>query len=60
MDGRVALRAFLDGDVDFLERLCTDPDALGAFEWAGFVDPKRRRRRWERDGYISYESPRSP
>jgi [ribosomal protein S5]-alanine N-acetyltransferase len=54
--GRVRLRAFIEDDLPFLDRLCTDPDALGEFEWPGFSDPRARRRRWERDGYISGDS----
>jgi RimJ/RimL family protein N-acetyltransferase len=50
------LRAFTEGDLPFLDRLCTDPDALGEFEWPGFGDPRARRKRWETDGYISAES----
>jgi RimJ/RimL family protein N-acetyltransferase len=52
----VHLRAFTEGDLAFLDRLCTDPDALGEFEWPGFGDPRARRKRWETDGYISAES----
>jgi ribosomal-protein-alanine N-acetyltransferase len=52
----VRLRAFTEDDLSFLDRLCTDPDALGEFEWPGFTDPRARRRRWERDGYISDDS----
>ncbi|MFJ2158040.1 GNAT family N-acetyltransferase [Streptomyces sp. NPDC087856] len=52
----IRLRAFTEGDLKFLDRLCTDPDALGEFEWPGFSDPKARRKRWETDGYISAKS----
>ena len=51
--GPVRLRAFAEDDLPFLDRLCTDPDVLGEFEWPGFTDPRARRRRWEHDGYIS-------
>ena len=54
--GSVRLRAFTENDLSFLDRLCTDPDILGEFEWPGFTDPRTRRRRWERDGYISDDS----
>lgn len=56
MDETVALRAFDEGDLGFLDRLSTDPDASGPFLWSGFVDPRTRRRRWEHDGYIGAES----
>jgi RimJ/RimL family protein N-acetyltransferase len=52
----VRLRAFTEDDLGFLDRLCTDPDALGEFEWPGFGDPRARRKRWESDGYISADS----
>ncbi|MFD0746118.1 GNAT family N-acetyltransferase [Phytohabitans flavus] len=52
MDGKVSLRAFLEEDLQFLDRLCTDPEAVGEFEWIGFIDPHIRRRRWEKDGYV--------
>ncbi|MEH0450259.1 GNAT family protein [Streptomyces sp. B21-102] len=52
----VHLRAFTEADLGFLDRLCTDPDALGEFEWPGFGDPRARRKRWEIDGCISAES----
>lgn len=55
-EGAVRLRAFTEADLGFLDRLGTDPDALGEFEWPGFGDPRARRRRWEHDGYISAES----
>lgn len=54
--GLVRLRAFIEDDLPFLDRLCTDPDVLGEFEWPGFTDPRALRQRWERDGYISAES----
>ena len=43
--GPVRLRAFAEDDLPFLDRLCTDPDVLGEFEWPGFTDPRARRRR---------------
>ena len=53
--GPVRLRAFAGDDLPFLDRLGTDPDMLGEFEWPGFTDPRAQRRRWEKDGYISAE-----
>ena len=49
-DGNLTLRAFREEDLGFLDRLCTDPAALGCFEWFGFRDARSRRRRWEQDG----------
>ncbi len=56
MNDRISLRAFREADLDFLDRLCTEPEALGWFEWNGFVDVHHRRRRWERDGYVGADS----
>lgn len=53
---RIRLRAFTEADLDFLDRLDTDPDALGTFEWFGFGDPCARRRRWEHDRYLGADS----
>ena len=55
-DFSVRLRAFTESDLDFLDRLDTDPGALGPFEWFGFHDPIGRRRRWEKDRYLGTES----
>ena len=52
----VSLRAFREDDLPFLDRLCTDPDAMGYFEWTGFVDVRSRRKRWEKDGYVGEDS----
>lgn len=56
MSERVELRAFLEDDLGFLDRACTDPETLGPTQWHGFRDPRARRRRWEHDGYIDSES----
>ena len=55
-DSGLALRALGADDLDFLDRLCTDPEALGPFEWPGFGDVRARRRRWEQDGYAGPDS----
>jgi [ribosomal protein S5]-alanine N-acetyltransferase len=56
MDGNVTLRAFREEDLGFLDRLCADPAALGAFEWFGFRDVRSWRRRWEQDGFVGPDS----
>jgi [ribosomal protein S5]-alanine N-acetyltransferase len=55
-DGKVTLRAFGADDLEFLDRLSSDPDALGPFEWVGIGDPRARRHRWERDGFVGADS----
>jgi RimJ/RimL family protein N-acetyltransferase len=52
----VTLRAFTEHDLPFLDSLCTDIDALGAFEWGGFMDVRARRKRWELDGFVGTDS----
>jgi [ribosomal protein S5]-alanine N-acetyltransferase len=56
MDRDLTLRAFTEDDLGFLERLDADPEALGPFEWVGFRDPRARRRRWERDGWVGEDA----
>jgi RimJ/RimL family protein N-acetyltransferase len=56
MDDTLTLRAFREEDLGFLDRLGTDPAALGPFEWFGFGDVHARRRRWEQDGYVATDS----
>jgi [ribosomal protein S5]-alanine N-acetyltransferase len=56
MDEDLTLRAFREEDLGFLERLDTDPAALGVFEWFGFRDVRTRRRRWEDDGFVGPDS----
>src|SRR5690349_11672485 len=56
MDDQVTLRAFREADLAFLERMSTDPLAAGEFVWSGFGDPRRRRQRWERDGYLGVDN----
>jgi len=56
MGDELRLRAFTEADLDFLDRLDTDPNALGTFEWFGFRDPRARRKRWEEDRFVGRES----
>jgi [ribosomal protein S5]-alanine N-acetyltransferase len=56
MDDNLTLRAFREEDLGFLDRLDTDPAALGAFEWFGFRDVRTWRRRWEQDGFVGPDS----
>lgn len=55
MEQELVLRVFREDDLPFLDRLCTDPEAVGTFEWIGFIDPHARRRRWEKNGYVGPE-----
>jgi len=52
MEDKLVLRPFTDDDLSFIDRICTDPEALGVFEWSGFSDSRSVRRRWESDGLL--------
>jgi hypothetical protein len=54
----VALRAVSQADLAFLDRLDSDPTALGEFEWPGFHSPARLRKEWEANGLLSAASSR--
>lgn len=42
----VTLRPVGEDDLPLLERFLTDPEAAGPFQWYGYADPDRFRRRW--------------
>lgn len=46
------LRPLEEADLGTLGRFDTEPSLSQPFEWAGFRDPRARRRRWEQDGYL--------
>ena len=50
--GDVTLRPIREDDLDDLCRYLTEPAVGGEFEWTGYMDPKRWRRRWEEDGWL--------
>lgn len=50
------LRPFVEADLPFLDRLGTDPAALGYWEYGEIVSPQVRRKRWEVDGLVGAES----
>lgn len=56
MAEQVSLRVFREDDLAVLDRVGVEPDLLGEYQWHGFVDPKARRRRWERDSYVGGEA----
>jgi RimJ/RimL family protein N-acetyltransferase len=49
----VILRPVVEDDLSVLERFLTDPEATGPFQWLGWSDPGRWRRRWAQDGLLS-------
>jgi RimJ/RimL family protein N-acetyltransferase len=56
MDNDVELRPVAEADLPILHRLTSDPESTGDFEWYGWRDPHRHRRRWEQDGMLGDES----
>lgn len=53
---KVCLRPVEERDLEALSRIDTDPAVSEPFEWRGFRDPRRGRRRWEEDGYLGSEA----
>ncbi|MFE0801914.1 GNAT family N-acetyltransferase [Streptomyces sp. NPDC058812] len=51
-DDPVILRPAAEDDLSVLERFLTDPEAAGPFQWLGWSDPGRWRRRWAQDGLL--------
>ncbi|MFJ2582635.1 GNAT family N-acetyltransferase [Kitasatospora aureofaciens] len=52
---KVTLRPISEDDLRLLEELLVDPDAAGAFQWFGWRDPGRFRRRWAENGLLADE-----
>jgi len=50
VDNDVELRPVAEVDLPIIYRLTNDPGATGDFEWYGWHDPWRFRRRWEESG----------
>lgn len=46
------LRPFLEVDLSLWDRFASDPSFAGIFEWRGFGDPLKQRRRWQEDGFL--------
>ncbi|TMR98754.1 GNAT family N-acetyltransferase [Nonomuraea basaltis] len=51
----IRLRAVDEDDLPFLHRLTSDPDSTGDFQWYGWQDPHRLRKRWEDNGMLGDE-----
>ncbi|MER7754101.1 GNAT family protein [Kitasatospora sp. NPDC097643] len=49
----VFLRPFTASDVAHLDALIHDPEAVGPFQWYGWHDPARFRRRWAENGLLA-------
>ena len=53
MEDQVLLRPFREQDLSFVDRMASDPSVTGRYVWAGFRNPRARRRRWEEDGLVA-------
>ena len=51
-DDGVRLRPVVEGDLEILERMDSDPALTEPFEWRRYRDPRRHRQRWEADRYL--------
>ncbi|HEY8986679.1 MAG TPA: GNAT family protein [Streptomyces sp.] len=49
----VTLRPVREDDLAVLEAFLVDPRLTGEFQWFGWADPARFRRRWAEDGMLS-------
>ncbi|GAA0547699.1 GNAT family N-acetyltransferase [Actinomadura livida] len=52
---QVSFRPVAEDDLPFLERFLLDPEATGPFEWHGWRDPRRWRRRWAENALLDSE-----
>lgn len=51
----VRLRPVTEEDLDHLDRMFDDPEAIGEFLWGGWTDPRVWRRRWADNGLLGGE-----
>lgn len=51
-DDPVVLRPVLEDDLSVLEQFLMDPGLTGEFQWQGWSDPGRWRRRWSENGLL--------
>lgn len=51
----VRLRPVREEDLAVFDRILFDPDAIGPFQWYGWRDPNRYRRRWAENGMLTDE-----
>ncbi|MBZ4321523.1 GNAT family N-acetyltransferase [Streptomyces huiliensis] len=54
----IKLRPVQADDLPVLERFLTEPETVAPFQWNGWVDARRWRRRWEQDGMLSADDGR--
>ncbi|MFI9360740.1 GNAT family N-acetyltransferase [Kitasatospora sp. NPDC053057] len=51
-DETVSLRPIAEADLPAFGRLVNDPEEMGEFQWYGWRDPERFRRRWAEHGLL--------
>lgn len=49
---RVRLRPVTEQDLDPLDDMFADPEAIGEYNWSGFSDPVKWRRKWQDNGLL--------
>ena len=55
-DDAVTLRPAQEKDLDVLDRFMAGPEETGPYQWTGWADPTRWRRRWAENGLLGPES----
>lgn len=55
MSDRVLLRPAIEADLPDLERMFTEPEQLGWFNWGGWSDPTRLTKQWHENRLLSEE-----
>lgn len=58
MSERVRLRPVVEDDLPHLERMFSEPDQLGWFNWAGWRDPTLLTKQWHENRLLSEENTR--
>ncbi|MFJ9840094.1 GNAT family N-acetyltransferase [Kitasatospora sp. NPDC101155] len=49
---KIFLRPIAEADLPAFGELVNDPEAMGEFQWFGWADPNRFRRRWAENGLL--------
>lgn len=52
MTEAMRLRPVTEPDLDRLDEMFADPEAIGVYNWGGFSDPVKPRRQWQENGML--------
>lgn len=51
---QVRLRPYAADDLALWDRVESDAEVLGEYQWNGFADPLKQRNRWAEDGFLGH------